>query len=101
MAAGQGVLGSVGEVGLIGEEVRERDFRIANRVRMTKEPSGYRVEPSGKLVLVDLPEEIVAERQSKWIALLDHIESTPRDPDFMKERPMNQPPVDRNLLSDG
>jgi len=93
-------MGSVRSISLVADESQDGEFVLSTRFLATKEPSGYRVEPSGNLVLVDLREDILAERQAKWIAFLDHIESTPRDPEFMKERPMNQPPVDRKLLQD-
>jgi hypothetical protein len=84
----------------ITEEGAEKVVHPSASGPAAAEPLGYRIEPSGKLVLVPLPEDVRARRQAAWIAFLDHIESTPRDPDFMKERPLNTPPVDRNLFPD-
>jgi virulence-associated protein VagC len=33
-----------------------------------------------------------------WAAFLDDLHESPRDPDFLLVRPMNQPPSERNIL---
>jgi hypothetical protein len=84
----------------ITEEGDEKVVHPSASGAAAAEPLGYRIEPSGKLVLVPLPEDVRARRQAAWIAFLDEIESRPPDPNFMVERPMNVPPEDRNLFPD-
>jgi hypothetical protein len=84
----------------ITEEGDEKLVHLPASVPLKAGPVGYQIEPSGKLVLIQLPEEERARRQAAWIAFLDEIESRPPDPEFMMERPMNVPPLDRNLFPD-
>ena len=55
------------------------------------------VTEDGQVTLSPLTPEA---RQKAWIAFLDHLDATPRDPHFMRDRPMNRPPVEQKLFTD-
>ncbi|HEX9200342.1 MAG TPA: hypothetical protein VF865_12335 [Acidobacteriaceae bacterium] len=83
----------------VTEEGVHTVVRFSGRVRLPRGPVSVReIEATGEIVLT--PISPPSERADSWDAFLDHLASTPRDPEFMKERPLNRPPVDRKLFSD-
>lgn len=87
MATGHGVIGSANE---LVEAPEKPKFELSPPMFVRQEPLGYRVEPSGRVVPVELPPEIREKRQAEWLELLDELAALPPDPDFMRERPMNR-----------
>jgi hypothetical protein len=72
--------------------------RFSGKVRLPSGPVSVReIESTGEIVLA--PIASAAETADSWDAFLDHLAQTPRDPEFMKDRPMNRPPIDRKLFS--
>jgi len=73
--------------------------RFSGKVRLPSGPVSVReIESTGEIILT--PIACATQPADSWDAFLDHLAQTPRDPDFMKERPMNRPPVDRKLFSE-
>jgi hypothetical protein len=82
---------------IVTEEAGEKIVRLPSDVPLKAGLVSYIIGNQGEIVLTS-PEQ--NDKQAAWIAWLDHIASTPRDPDFMKERPMNRPPVENKLFPD-
>jgi hypothetical protein len=83
----------------VTEEGIHTVVRFSGRVRLPQGTVSVReIDGTGEVVLTPItPPSGPADT---WDAFLDHLASTPRDPEFMKERPLNRPPVDRKLFSD-
>jgi hypothetical protein len=81
----------------ITEEGDEKVVRFPGGVPLSRGEVTYEIKPSGELVLKQVSEQARAKRQADWIAFLDEIAARPPDPDFMKERPMNRLPIERDL----
>jgi hypothetical protein len=86
-------------IATVTEEGVDTVVRFSGKVRLPQGPVSVReIEGTGEIVLAPIaPSE---EKADSWDAFLDHLARTPRDPEFMKERPMNRPPVDRKLFAD-
>lgn len=83
----------------VSEEGFATVVRFSGKVRLPSGPVSVReIESTGEIVLA--PIASAAQPVDSWDAFLDHLAQTPRDPGFMKDRPMNRPPVDRKLFSD-
>jgi len=82
---------------IVTEEAGEKIVHLPSDVPLKPGPVSYTIGNQGEIVLAS-PEQ--TDKQAAWIAWLDHLDSTPRDPNFMKERPMNRPPVEKNLFPD-
>ena len=86
-------------IATVTEEGVDTVVRFSGKVRLPRGPVSVReIEATGEIVLAPIAPS--RELADNWAAFLDHLAQTPRDPEFMKERPMNRPPVDRKLFAD-
>jgi hypothetical protein len=86
-------------IATVSEEGVDTVIRFSGKVRLPQGPVSVReIESTGEIVLA--PIAPTGEQTGSWAAFLDHLARTPRDPEFMKERPMNRPPVDGKLFGD-
>ena len=83
----------------VTEEGFSTVVRFAGRVRLPSGPVSVReIESTGEIVLAPIAPAV--QPADSWDAFFEDMSRRPRDPEFMKERPMNRPPVDRKLFSE-
>ncbi len=85
------------QIATVTQEGEEIVVRFPQDVPIQVGSVSYRIGARGEVVLAPVS---TAARQEAWIAFLDRIEARDPDPEFMKERPMNRLPVERNLFPD-
>jgi hypothetical protein len=84
----------------ITEEGSEKVIRLPAGVPLQPGPVSVEIESNGGVHLKSGPENVA----NPWIELMDAMDKLPRDEQWqafvnvMQERPMNQPPVERNLF---
>ena len=79
----------------ITDEGSEKIVHLPATVPLNSGPISYEIRDSGDVILSPINPP---GKQAAWIAFLDHIENAPHDLEFMDERAMNRPPIDRNLF---
>ncbi len=88
----------------IVEDGDDTIVRFAGRVRLPAGPVLVREDEStGEIILAPVPQ---SGETNPWIDFFDAMDAIPRDERWdafvqvMKERPMNRPPVERNLFQE-
>ena len=73
-------------------------IRIEGKISLPEGPVCLRENlQTGEIVLSS---RVTPSRPESWADLFALIESRAPDPDFMRERPMNRLPVEKNLFAD-
>jgi hypothetical protein len=84
---------------IVTEEGIHTVVRFSGKVSLPYGPVAVReIEETGEIILTPISPS--AQLTDSWAAFLDHLARTPRDPEFMKDRPLNRPPIDRKLFPD-
>lgn len=82
----------------VTEDGEDTIVRISGKINLPKGPVLVRENKStGEVVLSS---QAAPAREDSWAAFFALIDSREPDPDFMRERPMNRLPVEKNLFPD-
>ncbi len=74
-------------------------IRIEGRISLPEGPVCMRENPqTGEIVLSS---RIAPSHPESWADFFALIDSREPDPEFMRERPMNRPPLEKKLFPDG
>jgi hypothetical protein len=83
----------------IASEGDDTVIRIPGQIDLQPGSISMRLtEQTGEIILTPVAE--MSDRHKKWLSFLDELAARPSDEEFMRERPMNSPPLEKSLFPD-